>query len=173
MISRAVAALALAVVGWARAAEPLIVVDDVGGVSALPYYRALNLQSAPPEPAADLAISVPPSRRFGEADMLPVLSVTLKPGTLTPRVVQLPGLHPLFVIGDDDRSRAWLKSRLPDLVALGAMGIVTQVESKEALDELRRLAPGLMLVPAPADDLAHRLHISAYPVLITPTGIEQ
>lgn len=173
MISRAVVALALAAAGWAQAAEPLIVVDDVGGASALPYYRALNLQSLPPGPAADLTIPVPPSRRFSEADMLPVRPVTMKPGTLARRVVQLAALHALFVIGDDRRSRAWLRTRLPDLVALGAIGVVTQVESKEALDQLRRLAPGLTLVPAPADDLGQRLQISTYPVLITPTGIEQ
>lgn len=174
MTSRAIAALALAVAGWAQAAEPLIVVEDADGASALPYYRALNLQpSSPPGPTADLRIPATPSRQYGEADMLPVRSANLQPGTLASRVVQLPGLRPLFIVGDDRRSRVWLKSRLPDLVALGAVGVVTQVESKAALDELRRLAPGLTLIPAPADDLAQRLNISTYPALITPTGIEQ
>ena len=37
---------------------------------------------------------------------------------------------------------------------------------------LRRLAPGLMLSPISGDDLAQRLGIRHYPVLITATGIE-
>jgi hypothetical protein len=40
-----------------RAGEPLIVVEDRGGTSALPYYEALNLQPRANAPAR------PPSRR--------------------------------------------------------------------------------------------------------------
>ncbi len=42
-----------------RAGEPLIVVEDRGGTSALPYYEALNLQPRANAPAR------PPSRRPG------------------------------------------------------------------------------------------------------------
>ena len=40
-------------------------------------------------------------------------------------------------------------------------------------DLLRRLAPGLTLSPASGDDLAQRLGLRHYPVLITSTGVEQ
>ena len=40
------------------------------------------------------------------------------------------------------------------------------------LAALRRLAPGLMLSPASGDELAQRLGLKHYPVLITATGIE-
>ncbi|WP_431521391.1 PFL_4695 family integrating conjugative element protein [Blastomonas fulva] len=56
---------------------------------------------------------------------------------------------------------------------LGAVGLVVNVESMAALVELRHLAPGLTLAPASGDDLAQRLDLRHYPVLITSTGIEQ
>ena len=54
-----------------------------------------------------------------------------------------------------------------------AVGLVVNVESMAALTALRRLAPGLTLSPASGDDLAQRLGLRHYPVLITSTGVEQ
>lgn len=152
---------------------PLVVVDDHGGASALPYYEALDLQ--PHRDQAPPRIEVPraPPGRSGEAAMLPVRSPMLSPGDVSRRVIHAPGLKPLFLIGDDDRSRAWLQQRATILRDLGAVGIVVNVESAGALDALRRAAAGLTLVPAPGDDLARRLGLRHYPVLVTPTGIEQ
>lgn len=156
-------------------AQPLIVVEDVGGVSALPYYRALNLQTNPSRTAAPSApLEVPvPSRPYSEADLLPVRSKHLTPGAVERRVIEAPGLHSLFLVGDDERSHQWLGQRGDVLRELGAIGLVVNVDSLAALDELRRLAPGLVLSPVSADDLARRLGIRHYPVLITATGIEQ
>lgn len=151
---------------------PLIVVEDRGGTSALPYYQALNPQvAAPNEPATP----VPPPRIGGPADaeaaMLPVRSARLSPGDEPSRVIRAPGLTPLFLVGDDDRSRAWLRQRRAALQELRAAGLVVNVATPEALTALRRLAPELMLSPASGDDLAQRLGIRHYPVLITATGI--
>ena len=150
--------------------SPLIVVEDLGGDSALPYYRALNLLPedgpVPPVPAVSRA------RPFTEADMLPVRSERLSPGHEPARVIQAPGLAPLFLIGDDDLSRSWLQARLADLRDQQAVGLVVQVDSAEALARLRALAPGLTLSPVSGDELAARLGLRHYPVLITATGIE-
>jgi integrating conjugative element protein (TIGR03765 family) len=152
---------------------PLIVVEDKGGASALPYYRALNPQDAQP---GQTTMPQPAPRIGGPADaeaaMLPVRSARLSPGDEPRRVIRAPGLTPLFLVGDDDRSRAWLKQRRAELQALRAVGLVVNVATPEALAALRRLAPDLMLSPASGDDLAHRLGIKHYPVLITATGIE-
>ena len=43
---------------------------------------------------------------------------------------------------------------------------------RAALAQRCRLAPGLMLSPASGDELAQRLGLKHYPVLITATGIE-
>lgn len=175
------AALALALVSPLRPAsvlaqqsQPLIVVEDHGGVSALPYYEALS-----PPPKQDqqflppLQLPTPPGRAYSEADMLPVRSERLSPGDVPRRVIQAPGLTPLFLIGDDDRSRAWLRKRGPALRDRNAIGLVVNVETIEALASLRQLVGGLTLAPVSGDDLASRIGLTHYPVLITATGIEQ
>ena len=105
--------------------------------------------------------------------MLPVRSTQLSPGEVQRRVIRAPGLTALFLIGDDERSRAWLRQRQAALRELQAVGLVVNVESMAALTALRRLAPGLTLSPASGDDLAQRLGLRHYPVLITATGVEQ
>lgn len=114
-----------------------------------------------------------PSVAYDEAALLPIRSPSLRPGPVTPRTVNLPGITALFLIGDDPRSHAWLQQRLPDLQRLGAAGMVVNVESAKALQALRERAPGLSLSPVPGDDLAARLGLSRYPVLITATAIKQ
>ena len=155
------------------ASPPLIVVEDKGGTSALPYYRALNPQDAQPgQPAMPQPVPRIGNPADAEAAMLPVRSARLTPGDEPRRVIRAPGLTPLFLVGDDDRSRAWLKQRGKDLQALRAVGLVVNVATPDALAALRRLAPGVMLSPASGDDLAQRLGLKHYPVLITATGIE-
>ncbi|CAM8846115.1 Integrating conjugative element protein [Burkholderia pseudomallei] len=152
-------------------AQDLIVVGNDGGVSALPYYRALNLLpdasavAPPPVPAT-------PHAPYREADLLPVHSARLTPGRVTPRTLRAPGLSPFFLIGDDRPSRAWLHAHDDALRAMGAIGLVVNVDSADGLAALRRDAPGLTLVPTSGDDIATRLGLSHYPVLVTATGIE-
>ena len=154
------------------ASAPLIVVEDRGGDSALPYYRPLNPQPDQATPPAPMPAPRVRNAADAEAAMLPVRSMRLTPGDEPRRVIRAPGLTPLFLIGDDDRSRAWLQRRGKDLQALRAVGLVVNVATPEALAALRRLAPGLMLSPASGDELAQRLGLKHYPVLITATGIE-
>lgn len=152
-----------------RPASPLIVVEDLGGSPASPYYDALAPQEDPQQPEQN---NIYP-RSYSEADMLPVRTPRLTPGMVEKRSIQAPGLTPLFLIGDDDLSRTWLIHHLTLLRQATAVGLVVNVETKNALQALREIAPGLELVPASADDLAQRLGLSHYPVLITSTGIEQ
>lgn len=110
---------------------------------------------------------------YSEADMLPVRSVLLSPGEVPYRTLDAPGLPPLFLIGDDPRSITWLQQRYLILRELNAMGLVVNVDSPAALNQLRQAAPGLTLSPVSADDLAQRLQLQHYPVLITAGAIEQ
>ncbi|MCC4113905.1 integrating conjugative element protein [Aromatoleum toluclasticum] len=173
LLASAMGLLSAATAAVQAASEPLIVVEDRDGASALPYYQALNPQdldrTTPPVPTPAPRMD---SAADAEAAMLPVRSARLSPGNEPRRVIRAPGLTPLFLVGDDDRSRAWLRQRSAALQVLKAVGLVVNVASPEALAALRRLAPGLTLAPVSADDLALRLGIHHYPVLVTATGIE-
>lgn len=120
-----------------------------------------------------MEVPPPPAYRYDEAHMLPLRSTRLTPGDVERRPIRAPGLPPLFVIGDDARSRAWLQQRLPALRDLNAVGLAVQVDSPAALAALRRLAPGLTISPVSGDELAQRLGLHHYPALITSNAIEQ
>jgi integrating conjugative element protein (TIGR03765 family) len=121
--------------------------------------------------ATPIDTDTPDNAQQAEAKMLPVHSTYLSPGDEPRRTIHAPGLTPLFLIGDDERSRAWLQQHRIELHTLNALGLVVNVASPEALAALRQLAPGLTLTPVSADDLAQRLGIHHYPVLMTATGI--
>ncbi len=89
------------------------------------------------------------------------------------RVIEAPGLRPFFLVGDDDVSHAWLRRQATLLRERGAAGLVVNVKTADGLARLRALLPGVPLSPVAADDLAERLGVRHYPVLITSTGIEQ
>lgn len=154
-------------------ADALIIVEDLGGASALPYYKALNLQPRAAVTSPRIEMPRPPAKPFDETDMLPVRSMRLSPGDVARRVIEAPGLPPFFLIGDDERSRTWLRQRSLRLHELHAVGLVVNVESAQALAALRALVPDLPLSPVSGDDLAERLTLHHYPVLITATGLEQ
>lgn len=154
-------------------ADTLIVVVDRGGTSALPYYEALNLQPRAKVSAPRIEMPRPPAGVVNEASMLPVHSLRLSPGVVARRTIEAPGLPPFFLVGDDQHSRAWLQQRAPRLRELGAVGLIVNVSSAESLATLRALVPGLPLSPVAGDDLAERLGLRHYPVLITATGLEQ
>ena len=156
------------------AGEPMIVVEDRGGTSALSYYEALNLQPRSPETARP-PIPTPqvPATPADEAAMLPVRSARLTPGTVARRVIEAPGLRPFVVVGDDKASQDWLRRHAALLHERGAVGLVVNVETVQALARLRALAPGVPMAPVAGDDLAERLGLRHYPALITATSIEQ
>jgi len=156
--------------------RPLIVVADDGGVSAQPYYEELGLRAEPQVSQAHslpLAVSGAQISPVTDGQMLPVRSPNLSPGMVSPRMVQAPGLMPFFLVGDDDLSRGWLVYRKDALLQLNAVGMVVNVESPQGLQQLRALVPELTLVPVSGVDIANRLGLQHYPVLITSTAIEQ
>lgn len=151
---------------FAQAAE-LEVVADQGGEDASPYFR--SLQADPPQPSAQAR----PHASVGEADMLPVESRRILPGKVERRRLNVPGLRPFFMVGDDELSIEWLSARAEALSAIGAVGMAVNVPTAQALARIRAAAPGLRILPTAGDDVAGRLRIEHYPVLITATSIEQ
>ncbi|MDT3722638.1 integrating conjugative element protein [Pseudomonas oryzihabitans] len=150
----------------AAQATSLTVVEDRGGVSALPYYQGLNPEPVPTQRQA-------PVPQPSMAQGFPVRSQRLTPGTVQGRALNAPGLQPFFLVGDDELSRRWLASRGKTLQRLGAVGLAVNVTSAERLAVIRSWTGGLAVSPVVGDDLAARLGLAHYPVLITPTALEQ
>lgn len=146
----------------------LTVVADLGGDSTASFFDMLNAQgqSAPASP-------VTPPVSLSIADMLPVSTPELSPGQVVSRPLQLPGLPPVFVVGDDGLSRRWLKQRGAELTRLGATGLVVNVATEEGLRALQALLPGTEMAPVRGSDLVQRLKLTRYPVLITAEGMAQ
>ncbi|EDT2963658.1 integrating conjugative element protein [Salmonella enterica subsp. enterica] len=144
----------------------LTVVADLGGESTAVLYDAIA-----PEPDAE---EIPPAAPEPlEQALFPVVSALLQPGAVSPRSLSLPGFSPLFLIGDDPQSERWLAEHKNALLSLNATGLVVSVSSAGRLAALRQQAGTLTLLPASGDDLAKRLSLSRYPVLITATGLSQ
>lgn len=146
-------------------AGQLVVVEDHGGVSALPYYQDLV-----PDPAD---AQRPPVQGVQLGGAFPIVTPEMSPGSVQGRVINAPGLQPLFLVGDDESSRAWLQRHLQQLQQLQAMGLVVNVSGPSRLAEVRKWAPGLQLLPTPGTDIAGRLGLRHYPVLITSTTVQQ
>lgn len=104
---------------------------------------------------------------------LPVHSTRLSPGAVPPRTLSLPGFTPLFLVGQDPGSLEWLAQHAQRLQGLGASGLAVEVTDAQALRRIQASAPGLEIWPVSGDDIAERLELQHYPVLITPTGLEQ
>ncbi|MCD5975308.1 integrating conjugative element protein [Pseudomonas quasicaspiana] len=149
-------------------AADLTVVEDKGGISALPYYRSLN-----PEPSAPTSSGLASQLNPVVAQGLPIRTTRMTPGSVQGRVINAPGLQPLFLIGDDETSHRWILERDALLEQMQAVGLVVNVATPERLAVVKSWLPNTLVSPASGDDLSQRLGLNHYPVLITPTAIEQ
>lgn len=146
--------------------QTLIVVADLGGQSTADYFAAIHLQSEPENEPPVLTLSTP-----GTLPVFPVRTPELSPGRQSARAFNLPGMQPVFIIGDDELSRRWLVSRRDRLMQDNATGYVVNVTTEAAWQELQALAGGLTLLPVSGSDLAVRLKFSHYPMLISESGL--
>ncbi|ORM94895.1 integrating conjugative element protein [Pantoea cypripedii] len=156
--------------GAVSAGAALTVVGDLGGESTAPLFEAVN---AGPGQTSEGPLLPPPPASLSLSDMLPVSTPEMSPGPVAARPLNLPGMPPVFVLGDDPASRQWLQQHAAGLRRLQATGMIISVRDDSGLNALRQLAPGVAMVPVNGGDLARRLALAHYPVLITATGISQ
>ncbi|HDT0414636.1 integrating conjugative element protein [Klebsiella michiganensis] len=141
------------------------VIADLGGQSASPFYEVINAEPKPQQQ------SIQPD--YSEDSVLPVATPELTPGIIEPRALKLPGIGALFLVGDDEQSQEWLSRNAGLLKRRGAVGMVVNVSSSSSLQQLRQIAPNLQLAPVSGSDLARRLKLEHYPVLITEHSLSQ
>lgn len=140
-------------------------------------YARPQLEAARP-PAGngtqpDRAVHADLSTFAGEAWTLPIRSSHLSPGQVTSRALNMPGLRPFFLVGEDPQSLTWLRQRAAELQEMGAVGLAVDVTDTEGLMRIRAAAPSITILPVNGNDIATRLQIEHYPVLITSTSLEQ
>lgn len=157
----------------APVAQPeLTIAGDQPSDYARPHFQAarspINNKTQP-----DRAMHADLSAFADEAWILPVRSSHLSPGQIMSRALSMPGLRPFFLVGDDPQSLAWLRQRAAELQEMGAAGLAVEVADTEALARIRAAAPGITILPVNGNDIATRLQIEHYPVLITATSLEQ
>lgn len=97
---------------------------------------------------------------------LPVVSRHLSPGHVDKKVISLAMPQSLFVIGDDDYSRDWLRKNIDKLKQLNALGFVTNIKEASHLKELEVLA-GQSLQALDVDELGQLLGITHYPFVLS------
>jgi integrating conjugative element protein (TIGR03765 family) len=122
---------------------------------------------------ADRPVHADLSTFADEAWILPVRSSHLSPGQIASRALNMPGLQPFFLVGGDPQSLTWLSQRAAELQEMGAAGLAVEVTDTEALARIRAAAPDITILPVNGNDIATRLQIEHYPVLITATSLEQ
>lgn len=147
----------------------LNVIADFGGESAIRFYEAL--QPEHDDTAPQYPNSIPST--VSEADILPIVSHNLSPGSVDTKPFDLVGMQAIFLIGADNLSAQWLSQNREKLIELNAVGLVVNVMTINELAQLREIAPELRIFPTPGDDLAERIGLSHYPALITETGVSQ
>ncbi len=82
-------------------------------------------------------------------------------------------IMPFFIVGADEWSQEWLIANVDYLAQIGARGMAANIESAEALNYLRELAPPLVIEAVPVDEIAKVFGINNYPVLVSREAIEQ
>ncbi|MHB0818475.1 PFL_4695 family integrating conjugative element protein [Stutzerimonas stutzeri] len=148
----------------------MTVVADHGGMPTKVFFKGMNSQQSG---AAHRAPMRPSSGTVGLDQMLPIQS-QLTPGRVAHQPVRLDSLPaPLFIVGDDSRSLAWLQQNVDVLVQIQAIGWAVNIRDKAALDRIRSAVPGLGVQPMHVDDFAARLGLKHYPALITRHAVEQ
>lgn len=119
--------------------------------------------------------AAPPAHPRPITPHYPVRTPALTPGTVPGRAAQLPQLagRPLFLVGSDSFSKAWLGQHQARLKAVGAVGLLVQAETARDLADIQALAPGVPIAPVDGTDTAKALGLAHYPVLVSAGRIEQ
>ncbi len=97
----------------------------------------------------------------------------LTPDSIKSSIVDIKNLtQPIYIIGDDDLSKAWLTKYNERLKSLHAVGFIVNVKNNESylgLSEQFNIQP----IPVNGAAFKKRLGIKHYPVLISRYRIEQ
>lgn len=171
--SRSVAAFLFVVSVGSHAAT--VVIYDSGQTVPISQFLAPAFQNSNASQGAPMRPVAPDAARAPMPVTFPVRTASMSPGKLQPtaNAVKLPSWLPtaVFLIGTDETSREWLARNRDVLAKQRAAGIVVHAENIDAFRSIQALGRGLPMAPSSAEELAKRLRLNVYPVLIRPDGV--
>lgn len=103
----------------------------------------------------------------------PIKTNLMTPGYVRERVIHISLLdRPIFIVGNDDLSKKWLKEYSHRLNQIHAVGFIVNTQGNR---ETKSIASKyhVALVPVNGDELSKRFNLKHYPVLISKNRIEQ
>jgi integrating conjugative element protein (TIGR03765 family) len=147
---------------------------DPAGTGKPEAARPVEASPAIPVRPAPKTGGVPPNLRW-PGPAYPVRTPGLSPGRVEAKAISLPQLtgRPLFLVGSDSFSKAWLAQYRDRLRAIGAAGLLVQADTAADLQAVEALAPELPIAALDASETARLLGLTHYPVLISADRIEQ
>lgn len=161
------AVILAALLAVAPAIGELTVIHEAPGTRPLSDFLGTSSRTSTQMPRPQ------PPAAWDLRTLLPIHSPGLTPGPVAGRQHALSLAQPVFLIGADALSKAWLARHRARLEALGAIGLLVEAETQSDLEAIAELAGVLRIVPAPATDIAAILGLRHYPVCITATRLWQ
>lgn len=105
---------------------------------------------------------------------VPIRTSTMTPQRIASKDAYFPNLTmPIFIVGADPVSLAWLKQWREALLRVGAVGWVVQADDAQELRAVAEAGAGLRFMAMPGDALPDIFGVNGYPVLISERAIEQ
>jgi integrating conjugative element protein (TIGR03765 family) len=174
-LREAALALSLQLAVFAALGAPLVLYDSGATQSIEPYLAPVHVvrgaelaqrqRSAAPRPTGDGLPVHTPELSVGPLPQAAPAAEVLE------RLARLP--QPVFLVGADSDSLAWLAGHRAALAEHGAVGFLVEAQTQAQLEAVRAAGEGLAIVPSSASQLAQVLGLTRYPVLLSAEGIEQ
>ena len=150
-------------------AAPLVLGREPGVMSTDSYLQFVRQRTAPQAPQA----ASPAARPRPPAPAYPVVCQTLTPGTVARRSLKHGPKQPVCLVGSDSRSLAWIRRYRQTLQQVGAVCLIVEAKDRRAAMKVKQALAGVPAYPASADDIAPKLGLHHYPVLLSGAGVEQ
>lgn len=171
----ALLALGLALVAFDAPTAPVVLYDSGATQPIAPYLEPVSVVRGE-ELARMRKAQLPRPTGAGLPVHTPELSAGVLPeGAPAPAVLKrlkrLP--QPVFLVGADAFSLAWLEEHRSALAEHHAVGFLVEAGTQPELAAARAAGAGLAIVPSSASSLARLLSLTRYPVLLSAQGIEQ
>lgn len=145
--------------------EAVTIIYDSGNTYSIAPYVPGRVDSE--------VVRVVPNQNFAPFQ-LPIETPSMRPGRVTVTPMSLRYLQqPLFLVGSDPASQAWLEDKKQELTQINAVGLLIEAKDMSDVELMLSIAGDLRLVPASAQGFAEKLGLTYYPVLLSKDGWEQ